>query len=83
MSGELYEMYKDGGKSAQKLICSGNGMRKNAALRRVTSEMFGCEINIPLYAEEASYGAALAASVACGINSSIDEACRLIKYKEN
>lgn len=83
MAGELYDMYKSGGKAAEKLICSGNGMRKNAALRRITSDMFGCEIKIPLYAEEASYGAALAASVACGININIDEACRLIKYREN
>jgi len=83
MASELYNMYKCGGKSARKLVCSGNGIRKNAALRRITSNMFGCEIEIPLYAEEASYGAALSASVACGINESIDDACRLIKYKEN
>jgi sedoheptulokinase len=79
---ELYDMYKHGGKSAEKLVCSGNGMRKNAPLRRITSEMFGCEIKIPLYAEEASFGAALAASVCCGINNNIDEACKVIKYKE-
>lgn len=83
MAGELYDMYKGGGKTARKLVCSGNGIRKNAALRRITSNMFGCEIQIPLYAEEASYGAALAASVACGINLNIDKACELIKYKEN
>ncbi len=83
MSSELYDMYKSGGKSARKLVCSGNGIRKNAALRRITGDMFGCEIQIPLYAEEASYGAALAASVACGINENIDKACKLIKYKEN
>lgn len=83
MASELYNMYKCGGKSARKLVCSGNGIRKNAALRRITSNMFGCEIEIPFYAEEASYGAALTASVACGIYESVDEACKLIKYKEN
>lgn len=83
MSAELYDMYKCGGKSARKLVCSGNGIRKNSALRRITSRMFGCEIEIPLYAEEASYGAALAASVTCGINQNIDDACKLIKYKES
>ena len=83
ISGELYEMYESGGKKAVKLVCSGNGMRKNKALRRVTSEMFGCEIKIPLYAEEASYGAALAATVACGKYKNIDEACKLIRYTEN
>ncbi len=83
MSGELYDMYKNGGKNAKMLVCSGNGIRKNSALRRIVSEMFGCEIKIPLYAEEASYGAALAASVACGCFADIFEACRMIKYKEN
>lgn len=83
MAGELYDMYKGGGKAVETLVCSGNGIRKNAALRRITSEMFGCEIKIPLYAEEASYGAALASSVACGINENINKACKLIKYREN
>lgn len=83
MSSELYDMYKNSGKAAKMLVCSGNGMRKNAALRRITAGMFGCEIKIPLYAEEASYGAALAAAVACGSFDNISEACRLIKYREN
>ncbi|MBQ2848802.1 MAG: hypothetical protein IJE74_11150 [Clostridia bacterium] len=83
MSDELYLMYKNGGKSAKELVCSGNGIRKNAALRKIVSEMFGCEIKIPFYAEEASYGAALAASVACGCYENISEACRMIKYREN
>lgn len=82
MVSELYNMYKDSGKIASEIVCSGNGIRKNAALRRITSDMFGCEIKIPFYAEEASYGAALAASVACGMNETIDKACKLIKYKE-
>ena len=83
MSDELYQMYKNGGKKADKLVCSGNGIRKNSALRKVVSEMFGCEIRIPLFEEEASFGAALAASVACGMSENISEACKMIKYKEN
>ncbi len=82
MSDELYQMYKNGGKKAKKLVCSGNGIRKNAALRRVVSEMFGCEIKIPLFEEEASFGAALAASVCCGMSKNISDACKMIKYKE-
>lgn len=81
MSDELYQMYLSGGKKAKNLVCSGNGIRKNVALRRIVSEMFGCEIKIPLYAEEASYGAALAASVACGCFDNISKACEVIKYK--
>lgn len=83
MSQELFDMYKNGGMKAEELVCSGNGMRKNSALRRIVSEMFGCEIKIPFYAEEASYGAALAAAVACGCFADISEACRMIKYEEN
>ena len=83
MSEELYNMYKNGGMKAKELVCSGNGIRKNAARRRIVSEMFGCDIKIPFYAEEASYGAALAASVANGCFGDISEACRMIKYKEN
>ncbi|MBQ4604071.1 MAG: hypothetical protein IJB16_05655 [Clostridia bacterium] len=83
MSQELFDMYKNGGMNAKELVCSGNGIRKNGALRRIVAEMFGCEIKIPFYAEEASYGAALAASVACGYFESIYDACQMIKYREN
>lgn len=83
MSDELYQMYKNGGMKAKELVCSGNGIRKNKALRKIVSEMFGCEIKIPFYAEEASYGASLSASVACGCFENIFEACRMIKYREN
>ncbi|MBQ2904100.1 MAG: hypothetical protein IJE48_06855 [Clostridia bacterium] len=83
MSQELFDMYKNGGMKAKELVCSGNGIRKNAALRRIVSAMFGCDIKIPFYAEEASYGAALAASVACGCFDDISAACRMIKYREN
>ena len=82
MSQELFEMYKNGGMNAKKIVCSGNGIRKNTALQRIVSEMFGCSIKIPVYAEEASYGAALVASVACGRFENIDEACKMIKYME-
>lgn len=83
MTDELYQMYAKGGKKADKLVGSGNGIRKNAALRRVVSEMFGCDIKIPLFEEEASFGAALAATVAVGESENIFAACRMIRYKEN
>ena len=78
MAQELFDMYS--GKSCG-LVCSGNGIRKNAALRRIVSEKFGCEIKIPFYEEEAAYGASLSAFVAGGICSDIDAACLKIKYK--
>ncbi len=83
MADELYQMYKSGGMKAEKLVGSGNGIRKNAALRRIFAKMFGCEIRIPLFEEEASFGAALAASVACGCFESISTACKMIRYTEN
>ena len=83
MSDELYQMYINGGMSAKELVCSGNGIRKNNTLRKIVSDMFGCEIKIPFYAEEASYGAAVAAAVACGCFENITEACRMIKYRES
>lgn len=82
MSRELYDMYLNGGKKAVALVCSGNGIRKNAALQRVVSQMFGCEIKIPMFNEEASYGAALAACVARGVFPCIADACKsLVTYK--
>ncbi len=82
MADELFQMYENGGQKAEKLVCSGNGTRKNAALRRILSEMFGCEIAIPLFEEEAAFGASLSASVACGCFESISKACEMIKYTE-
>lgn len=81
MSRELYDMYKLIGKNCEKIVCSGNGIRKNPALRRVTAEMFGKKINIPLYKEEAAYGAALASMAGSGIYPSLDKARQLIRYK--
>ena len=82
MASELFDMYSASDKKASGLVCSGNGIRKNAALRRIVSEKFGCDIKIPFYEEEAAYGAALSATVAGGISSDIDDACSKIKYKD-
>ncbi len=83
MSDELYQMYSNGGKKAEMLVCSGNGIRKNKTLQRIVSEMFGSDIKIPLFEEEASFGAALSASAACGFSKDIYDACKMIKYREN
>ena len=82
MASELFDMYSASDKKASGLVCSGNGIRKNAALRRIVSEKFGCDIKIPFYEEEAAYGAALSATVAAGISSDIADACSKIKYKD-
>ena len=61
--GELHGMYSEmssiTGKHASHLVCSGNGMRKNALMRRLAGEMFGLKAELPPNTEEAACGAAL------------------------
>lgn len=49
------------GKKAKKLVGSGNGLRKNPLMQRLAEELFGMEMTIPVYEEEAACGAALCA----------------------
>lgn len=79
IANELHSMYT-GGKT-ENIVCSGNGIRKNAALQKVASEVFSAEIKIPRYEEEAAYGAALTSLVAIGTFRNIDEAQKLIIYR--
>lgn len=59
MANELYGMYKDAGSPYfSRLVASGNGVRKNEALRIVLSKVFGVTTEIPDIKEEAAYGAA-------------------------
>ncbi len=80
MTDELYGMYASSGKECVSLVCSGNGIRKNAALRKITSKTFGCEIQVPFYKEEAAYGAALTSMAGAKIKT-LDEARGLIRYE--
>lgn len=82
MTKELYDMYALSGGGADEIVCSGNGVRKNPALQRVIRRIFNAEIKIPLYEEEAAYGAALSAGTACGMFSDIDAARERIRYTE-
>ncbi|MBR1658040.1 MAG: hypothetical protein IJ697_06200 [Synergistaceae bacterium] len=62
---ELRGMYtvmkKLTGRSASVIVGSGNGLRKNEIMRRIAGELFGLEVNIPEYQEEAARGCALLA----------------------
>jgi sedoheptulokinase len=59
MANELHKMYEDAGSPEfSRLVASGNGVRKNEALRIVLSEVFGMELTVPDIKEEAAYGAA-------------------------
>ena len=53
----------------------------NIPLQRIVSDMFDMPVHIPLYTEEAAYGAALFALVGAGYLGSMSEAQELIKYK--
>ena len=79
IANELHSMYT--GSETQTIVCSGNGIRKNKALQRVATEVFSADIKIPLYEEEAAYGAALTSLVAINKAGSIDDAQKLIMYR--
>lgn len=81
---ELHEMYESmceaTGKKATKLVGSGNGIRKNKLMQELAEEMYGMKIEIPLYQEEAAYGAALYSLVAAGHEEDFSEVQKKIKY---
>ncbi len=47
------------GKKARRLVGSGNGLRQNPLMQEMAKEMFGLELKVPKYREEAARGAAL------------------------
>ena len=63
MARELFELYGQihaiTGLEVKRLVASGNGLRKNRILREIFSRMFGVELTLALYEEEAAYGAAV------------------------
>ncbi len=80
---ELYEMYDGAAHGARTtLVCSGNGLRKNPALRDLFGETFGMAVVTPVHREEAAFGAALFAMTACGVYPTIHEAQALIQYEK-
>lgn len=62
------------------LVGSGNTVRKVKPLAGIISKKFKMKINIPLYAEEAAYGAVLHAAVELGFIRSYREMGQLITY---
>jgi len=80
---ELYNMYKSAGQFEHSiLVASGNAVRRGAPLRRIFAETFGMPLQIPVHKEEAAYGAALFALVGAGKFASLDDAQKLIQYRE-
>ncbi len=80
---ELYEMYLSMGEGRVGIVGSGNGIRKNKALKRIAEEIFGGKLRTPQYTEEAACGAALFALVSCGKYKSASDVQKLIRYAED
>ncbi len=56
---ELYSMYRFMPSGQTRLIGSGNGMRRNKALRRSVEKIFGMPVELVANDEEAAFGAAI------------------------
>ena len=70
---ELYEAYlAAGGEDGVIPVVSGNAMRKNPTLRKLTHRIFGMETLMPRHREEASFGAALYGGISAGLLSEQD-----------
>ncbi len=84
MAKELHGLYEAmlaaGSAPATRMIGSGNGIRRNPALKRAFEKVFGLPMRVPAHAEEAAFGAALAAMTAAGLKPSLEAAQRLIHY---
>ncbi|MCF7848669.1 MAG: hypothetical protein K9M45_07465 [Kiritimatiellales bacterium] len=85
MAKELYDLYtlfpEPLKHKVQSLAGSGNGVRKNKVLQQCLEKQFKYPIRIPVYEEEASYGAALLAGLGAGFFQHINEVGRLIRDK--
>lgn len=75
---ELKDMYLQATdllvKKPQRLVCSGNGLRKSLVWRNIFSQEFGFSAELPKHSEEASVGACVFGGAACGIYNNIKSA---------
>lgn len=73
MADELYNFYQSvrEREAYTVLVGSGNGIRKNEALRRILSEKFDMPLELSPYEEEAAYGAALFARACVGSSDQV------------
>lgn len=70
MAEELYKMYsrieKGLSGARNRMIASGNGIRKNRHLQEIMSERFGMSLELAKREEEAAYGAVVSGMIAAG-----------------
>lgn len=81
---ELYNFYLKMPESVRRIeqvVVSGNGMRRNKVMQKVCGDMFGANVRIPLYKEEASYGAALFSLLVGGRIKDRREIQKLLRYE--
>lgn len=75
VANELHDMYEQAMFrlvfSHDKLICSGNGLRKSDLWRNIFEEYFSMNAELPLHSEEAAIGACVFAGAASGIFNNI------------
>ena len=82
MANELYTLFEGFGINGNMLVSSGNAVRKSSVLRHYLEELFGMKLHVPAHTEEASFGAAIFASVAAGIyNTTFEAAKQMIHYQ--
>lgn len=80
MVDEIMQMIEPTGFTVKTLVGSGNGLRKNLPLQKRFSKALGAEMMIPLNREEAAFGAALSALVACKRMPDLQSAQKLVSY---
>lgn len=83
MTNELLAMYRSMGAQRSGIVGSGNAIRRNRKLVEIIEMRFAQELKIPLHEEEAAYGAALFALVACGKFNNAAEVQKLIHYTKS
>lgn len=81
MVDELFGMYCQMKAACTGIVGSGNGIRKNNALVKAFEEKFNAKLKTPLHLEEASFGAALFALIACGVYKNATDAQKIIRYE--
>lgn len=82
MVDEIMQMITPTGFSVKTLVGSGNGLRKNLPLQKRFSAALGAEMMIPFNREEAAFGAALTALVACKRMPDLQSAQKLVSYNK-
>jgi sedoheptulokinase len=86
IAGELHDRYRQmtqaaGERRISSLVASGNGIRRNPALRAEFGRRFGLPLLVPRLSEEAALGAALCAAVGMGALPGYLRAGEMIEYE--